>query len=111
MEKIAEKIGKRIRYFRKKQNLSQEKLALEAGINPAFLGHLERGIKSPTATTLAKISDALNITMSELVFFDSEENQNENNIRKITAAIEKLPPEKAKVLTDIVVNIAHMIEE
>lgn len=38
-------IGARIRYFRKLKGLSQEKLAWEAGINPAFLGELERGTK------------------------------------------------------------------
>lgn len=47
-------IGARIRYFRKLKGLSQEKLAWEAGINPAFLGELERGQKSPTLKTLEK---------------------------------------------------------
>ena len=41
-------IGSRIRYQRKLHNMSQEKLALAASMNPAFIGHLERGEKSPT---------------------------------------------------------------
>lgn len=36
------KIGERIRYFRLSKGLSQEKLALIAGLNPAFLGHLSK---------------------------------------------------------------------
>ena len=40
-------VGSRIRYYRKLQNMSQEKLALTASINPAFVGHLERGEKKP----------------------------------------------------------------
>lgn len=62
------KIGEKIKYFRTKQGLSQEKLALKAGINPAFLRHLERGLKSPTMTTLDKIIEALNVSYSQ--FFD-----------------------------------------
>lgn len=48
-------VGERIRYFRNLRGWSQETLALQAEINPAFLGHLERGLKSPTIKTLEKI--------------------------------------------------------
>ena len=34
-------VGERIRYFRNLRGWSQETLALQAEINPAFLGHLE----------------------------------------------------------------------
>ena len=59
-------VGARIRYFRRLRGLSQEQLALPAGINTAFQGHLERSLKSPTITTLEKIVKALNITLGEL---------------------------------------------
>lgn len=59
-------VGARIRYFRHLRGLSQEQLALQAGLNTAFLGHLERGLKSPTITTLEKLVRALNITFEEL---------------------------------------------
>lgn len=39
-------VGERIRYFRNLRGWSQETLALQAEINPAFLGHLERGSKA-----------------------------------------------------------------
>lgn len=35
-------VGERIRYFRNLRGWSQETLALQAEINPAFLGHLEQ---------------------------------------------------------------------
>jgi len=60
------RVGERIRYYRLLKGMSQEALALEANINAAFLGHLERGLKSPTVTTLEKITDALEISMGEL---------------------------------------------
>ena len=59
-------VGERIRYFRNLRGWSQETLALQAEINPAFLGHLERGLKSPTVKTLEKIVHALDISLAEL---------------------------------------------
>ena len=59
-------VGERIRYYRILRGMSQETLALEANINAAFVGHLERGLKSPTVTTLEKITEALGISMGEL---------------------------------------------
>lgn len=59
-------IGERIRYFRHLRGWSQEQLALRAGLNTAFLGHLERGLKSPTVRTVEKIANALEITLGEL---------------------------------------------
>lgn len=59
-------IGARIRYFRRLRGFSQEQLSLQTGLNTAFLGHLEQGLKSPTIMTLEKLVRALNITFEEL---------------------------------------------
>ena len=40
-------VGEKIRSFRQQKKLTQEQLALGAEINPVFLGHLERNLKSP----------------------------------------------------------------
>lgn len=60
------KIGDKIRDLRKEQGLSQVELASRAGIASAFLGQLERNLKSPTVKTLLKIAGALNISVGEL---------------------------------------------
>ena len=70
-------VGERIRYFRNLRGWSQETLALQAEINPAFLWHLERGLKSPTIKTLEKIVRALDISLAEL-FADPQPVDNEN---------------------------------
>lgn len=46
---IKEKVGERIRYYRKINNLSQIGLGLAAGINIAHLGQIELGRNSFTA--------------------------------------------------------------
>ena len=85
-------IGQRIRYFRTLKHWSQEKLALAANINTAFLGHLERGLKSPTMKTLDKIISALGISYSE--FFIAEPLDTND--------------EKLRLIEGILVEIRHL---
>ena len=97
-------VGARIRYFRHLRGLSQEQLALRAEINTAFLGHLERGLKSPTITTLEKLVKALNITFEELF---AEESSPSNAIQetareRLLLLVRDLPAEKLDKLSDII---------
>ena len=112
MKEIALKVGARIRYFRTLKELSQEKLALEAGINPAFLGHLERGLKSPTVDTLAKISEALNITLSKLLDFEEEKGVKTSEIvDKLAVIIENLPNEDSERIVHIILEISKIYDK
>ncbi len=104
MKDISVKIGIRIRYLRNLKELSQEKLALEAGLNPAFLGHIERGLKCPTIDTLSKIATALNISLSELVNIEPEVSINNVAIDKIILSMKSLSQEDAN-------RIAHIVSE
>ena len=63
--------GKRIRELRTERGLTQERLALNAGITPAYLGLLERDQRNATVVTIERICAALNISMSE--FFSTAE--------------------------------------
>lgn len=65
-------VGKRIREIRLKKHFSQEQIALRAGITPAYLGQIEREEKNPTVKLVEKISNALDISLSEL--FSNQEN-------------------------------------
>lgn len=70
VSKIARLVGERIRDFRKGLGLSQEQLAFKAGLNPSYLGQVERGEKSPTIDSLEKIVAALDVTFEDLFRFD-----------------------------------------
>lgn len=59
-------IGEQIRYYRRKNGISQETLALIADLNPAYVGQIERGMKSPTINTLKRLSDALGVSLATL---------------------------------------------
>ena len=67
ISEINRKIGIRIRVARLDKKISQEKLAEFADVNRNTIGTIERGEISPTIETLYKISEALNITLHDLV--------------------------------------------
>ena len=66
MGEIAKAVGQRIRNYRTKSGLSQEKLAELSGCHPTYIGQLERGEKNATIESIDKIATALNISMSKL---------------------------------------------
>ena len=66
MSDIAKCIGQRIRSYRTKAGLSQEKLAELSGCHPTYIGQLERGEKNATIESIEKISSALNVSLSKL---------------------------------------------
>lgn len=99
-------VGSRVRYFRKLRGWSQEKLALNAGINPAFLGHLERGMKSPTITTLEKLTAALDITLEELFAQNIEtDDSRQTEIKRILYTIRDLEEAELKRMADIIQKV------
>ena len=78
MSDVAKIIGQRIRNYRTKKGLSQEKLAELAGCHPTYIGQLERGEKNATLESVEKIASAMDISLSEL--FDKLGKSGSNNI-------------------------------
>lgn len=58
--------GNAIREIRHRQNVSQEDLALTAGLDRAYMGGIERGERNPSLTNVFKIADALGVPVSEI---------------------------------------------
>lgn len=68
---ITHDVGARIRCLRKKIGLSQEKLALKAGIDRTYLAGIELGKRNATIMSLEKIVNALEVSMKD--FWDFEQ--------------------------------------
>ena len=66
---ICVKVGQRIRELRLAKGMSQEKFALEAGLDRTYIASVESGKRNISIVNLAKIWNALGITGRE--FFDS----------------------------------------
>ena len=62
---VSKKIGI-IRRIRESKKITQEQLALTAGLNRAYIGYIERGERNPSTGTLAKIAQALKVSVKDL---------------------------------------------
>jgi transcriptional regulator with XRE-family HTH domain len=59
-------LGRQIRFYRKKRQLSQAALAEKADISITFLSNIERGLKYPTSDTLSGIANGLGVEVGAL---------------------------------------------
>ena len=81
MSDIAKAVGQRIRNYRTKKGLSQEKLAELSGCHPTYIGQLERGEKNATLESIERIAAALGISLSKLFEkLGGQEDDREKNI-------------------------------
>jgi transcriptional regulator with XRE-family HTH domain len=56
----------RVRELRTERELSQEKLAEEAGIHRTYLGGIELGLRNPSLRNVGRIAQALSVSVSDL---------------------------------------------
>lgn len=59
--------GAVLRDFRKRRGLTQEALAAACELHVTYISQLERGLKSPSLTTLVLVGEALEVSAGELV--------------------------------------------
>ena len=59
-------LGEAIRRARKQRGVSQEKLALIAGVDRSYVGRIERGDNNVAILTLLKLAQALEIGVADL---------------------------------------------
>ncbi|MGY8164730.1 helix-turn-helix domain-containing protein [Klebsiella pneumoniae] len=67
MSELTIQFGQLVRKYRKERNMSQEQLALLCNMDRSYLGRIERGEVNPTLEKIYEISDALNISASDLL--------------------------------------------
>jgi transcriptional regulator with XRE-family HTH domain len=77
-----QQLGQRIRDLRKERGWSQERFADVCGVHRTYMGHLERGEKNVSFNTLVRLSEALGITLPELL---SAQRKRANKPRKADA--------------------------
>ena len=70
MKDIENRFGERVRELRQEQGLSQEELAFRAKIHRTYLGGIERGERNPALKNIARIAEALDVSLGKLFGFD-----------------------------------------
>jgi transcriptional regulator with XRE-family HTH domain len=69
MDKLSEMVGARLKNLREEKGFSQEQLASKANVSRTFIANLELCKKNVTVNTLLKITDALEISLSDFFQF------------------------------------------
>jgi len=64
---ILTSFGSLLRTVREEVSLSQENLAIKAGLHRNYIGILERGEQNPSLLVMLKIANALNMSLSDLL--------------------------------------------
>lgn len=67
MEDIRQVIGRNAVRLRRAAGLTQEALAVRAGVSQQYLSGFERGQRNPSVLTLAQIAEALGAPVLELL--------------------------------------------
>jgi transcriptional regulator with XRE-family HTH domain len=60
-------VGLNVKRIRKEHEWSQEDFAFEAGLHRTYVSGIERGIRNPTVTIVAKLADALGVQPYDLL--------------------------------------------
>ncbi len=65
-------LGENIRSLRTKQQITQEQLAELCDLHRTYIGAMERGDRNVSLNNIVKVAQALNVTPSELLKYDSK---------------------------------------
>lgn len=105
---ILKLVGQRIRSLRKERGMSQEQLGEKGGFHYSYIGQVERGEKNVALLNLAKISAALEVSLSQLfTYLDVEEKRtdSENDLQEILAALRYQKPDQVRLVRNVVREI------
>jgi transcriptional regulator with XRE-family HTH domain len=78
-EEVLKYVSYAIRTIRKQKNISQMELCLRANMSQGFLTNIETGKKEPSAMTLIRIAEALEVSPRE--FFPESTNESDINVK------------------------------
>ena len=97
-------IAQKVKYLRKKQNMSQEELSERADLGLKYINQLENQNVNLTIHSLEKDISALELTPEEFFNFDSLESSSDPNdslsLKRVNMKIKQLPVGKReKILT------------
>ena len=103
-------IGKKIREYRKKSNLTLEKFAELLDLSTTHIGNIERGSKTPTLETFIKIVNVLNVS-SDVLIADKLNTKNEIKLTEISNILEELPDNEKERALDLFFSILNQFFE
>ena len=108
-QKIRFAVASRIRQLRHTRACSQEALALQADLNPAYVGQIERGQKCPTIDTLCRIADALDVPVTALRSAAPPSQQTEAYVQRLRSLLVSVPEDKLEQVLQIMEQVIGLL--
>ena len=96
-------VGKKIKEFRKKANLTQAELAEKVGLSETHMSKIEIGANSPTLENFLKICEVLNLSLEE--FGVNVQNKKSLVREKFIEMIYQLPDNKLEFYSNLILDI------
>ncbi len=93
MKDVRCRLGERIRVLRKELKLSQEALALKAGLDRTYVASIENGARNVSILNIERLASSLNVSLTE--FFSTDEFTQIPTIATLNKVAEK-PSKKYK---------------
>lgn len=106
--------GERIRAIRKSKMISQERLAELSGLHPTYISDVERGKVNASIYSCYMITNALGVSISELIsshLSDKDIREVENEIAVIIGQIRELNRKEQKIILSAVHGMISAIEK
>lgn len=100
--------GKRIKNLRIERGLSQERVALNAGITPAYLGLVERGQRNATVNIVERICAAMNVSLAEFFSESTDESQTDIVDRQILGQLSGLSIEEKQLCLQLLKDAVQL---
>ncbi|NLJ60590.1 MAG: helix-turn-helix transcriptional regulator [Firmicutes bacterium] len=103
--------GERIRILRQHKHLTQEQLGELAGLNPNYVGQVERGQRTPSVNAIHALAKALGVDPGFLLLSPDKAG---SSIDSLIALIALATPEQVELITKIaetVVSSGYQVSE
>lgn len=71
--------GEVVREVRNQRGMSQEKLAFSSGLDRSFVSQIERGVQSPTITSIFLLGNALSMPVSQMMLLVEQRIENQKD--------------------------------
>jgi transcriptional regulator with XRE-family HTH domain len=95
-------LGEKIKFARSKKNISQQELSEKAGTHQKNISKYEKDAVVPSATTLKKIADILEVTSDYLLGDENIETIKDLALLKQFKEIDNLPDEDKSALMKVI---------
>ncbi len=102
MGEILKIFGKRLRSLRRAKDMTQEQVAERAGLSLQSVGEIERGRGNPTLVNVERLSDALDVELTELFDLGDVKMTREQAVQEILARLEGATEEQVRALLTMV---------